>query len=260
MGQCLPSTIDAHVPLGLLEDEHDLESEQAQERGRARGNPGAGDSSAAQSSYISRESLASASGSVNRSLRESEGGGVAGSHPPAGAAASATDCRVNSENEEIEPFIALTPEEPQHELRHSAEHAAWPRNHKQAGIAHTKDMTKSSAESKSAKEVTTVAGTSVGTAANQLGFESGSRMPPPPPPLVACASVVYDLTDGKDEELCPTCLEEYTMENPQILSSCGHAYHLACIYEWLERSPYCPICAARMDFEELQGLAEFWAE
>ncbi|KAK1868024.1 hypothetical protein I4F81_010521 [Pyropia yezoensis] len=46
--------------------------------------------------------------------------------------------------------------------------------------------------------------------------------------------------------------------SPQLLSSgaaaasprCGHEFHLACIYEWLERSPYCPVCARRMVFEE----------
>jgi len=35
------------------------------------------------------------------------------------------------------------------------------------------------------------------------------------------------------------------------VASCGHAFHLPCIYEWLERSRTCPVCSRAMDFEEL---------
>ena len=40
-------------------------------------------------------------------------------------------------------------------------------------------------------------------------------------------------------------------ENPKILTQCNHHFHLACIYEWLERSPSCPVCSRTMTFEEL---------
>ena len=78
-----------------------------------------------------------------------------------------------------------------------------------------------------------------------IGFEDGTPAPPLPPPLVANSDAIYKLVDD-DEDVCPTCLEEYTADNPRIRSECGHEFHLACIYEWLERSLYCPICAKRM--------------
>lgn len=55
---------------------------------------------------------------------------------------------------------------------------------------------------------------------------------------------------SEDEDICPTCLEEYTPENPKITARCSHHYHLGCIYEWMERSDSCPICGKEMEFCE----------
>ncbi|KAM0947137.1 putative transcription factor C2H2 family [Dioscorea sansibarensis] len=60
----------------------------------------------------------------------------------------------------------------------------------------------------------------------------------------------YILTTSEDEDVCPTCLEEYTPDNPKIVTKCSHHYHLGCIYEWMERSENCPICGKEMDFCE----------
>ncbi|XP_077215402.1 E3 ubiquitin-protein ligase At3g02290-like isoform X2 [Tasmannia lanceolata] len=60
----------------------------------------------------------------------------------------------------------------------------------------------------------------------------------------------YILTSSEDEDVCPTCLEEYTSENPKIMTQCSHHYHLGCIYEWMERSETCPVCGKVMVFEE----------
>ncbi|KAK4477541.1 hypothetical protein RD792_016770 [Penstemon davidsonii] len=49
-------------------------------------------------------------------------------------------------------------------------------------------------------------------------------------------------TSNEDEDVCPTCLEEYTTENPKIVTKCSHHFHLGCIYEWMERSDNCPVC------------------
>lgn len=80
--------------------------------------------------------------------------------------------------------------------------------------------------------------------------------PPPPAPLVADKAMVYDLMD--DEDVCPTCLENYSAENPQIVAQCGHAFHLQCIVEWETRSgsPYCPICAKPMQYREKGAVAK----
>lgn len=55
---------------------------------------------------------------------------------------------------------------------------------------------------------------------------------------------------SEDEDVCPTCLEEYTTENPKILTKCSHHFHLGCIYEWMERSESCPVCGKVMAFDE----------
>ncbi|TVU46234.1 hypothetical protein EJB05_05756 [Eragrostis curvula] len=57
-----------------------------------------------------------------------------------------------------------------------------------------------------------------------------------------------DLLDNEDD--CPICLEEYHFENPKIALQCNHNFHLSCIYEWMERSQSCPVCAKVMLFHE----------
>lgn len=54
----------------------------------------------------------------------------------------------------------------------------------------------------------------------------------------------------EEEDICPTCLDEYTVENPKISAQCGHHFHLGCIYEWMERSENCPVCNKEMVFSE----------
>ncbi|KAH9303020.1 hypothetical protein KI387_014603, partial [Taxus chinensis] len=51
-----------------------------------------------------------------------------------------------------------------------------------------------------------------------------------------------NLLSSDEEDVCPTCLEEYDEENPKIITKCEHHYHLACILEWMERSDTCPVC------------------
>ncbi|KAK6141034.1 hypothetical protein DH2020_025215 [Rehmannia glutinosa] len=54
-----------------------------------------------------------------------------------------------------------------------------------------------------------------------------------------------------EEDVCPTCLEEYDLENPKIMTKCNHHFHLSCILEWQERSDTCPICDQEMIYESL---------
>jgi len=60
----------------------------------------------------------------------------------------------------------------------------------------------------------------------------------------------YFSPSAEDEDVCPTCLEDYTSENPRILMHCSHHFHLGCIYEWMERSEACPVCGNKMEFDE----------
>ncbi|KAJ8775311.1 hypothetical protein K2173_020315 [Erythroxylum novogranatense] len=60
----------------------------------------------------------------------------------------------------------------------------------------------------------------------------------------------YIYSSSEDEDVCPTCLEEYTPENPKIMTKCSHHFHLGCIYEWMERSDSCPLCGKEMEFDE----------
>ncbi|CAM8884040.1 unnamed protein product [Rhodiola kirilowii] len=68
------------------------------------------------------------------------------------------------------------------------------------------------------------------------------------------AKLSYGLTTIQpiedDEDVCPTCLDDYTPENPKIITRCSHHFHLGCIYEWMERSECCPICGKEMEFCE----------
>ncbi|CAO2819097.1 unnamed protein product [Amaranthus hypochondriacus] len=52
------------------------------------------------------------------------------------------------------------------------------------------------------------------------------------------------------EEDCPICLEEYTEENPKMLTKCEHHFHLCCILEWMERSETCPVCDKEILIDE----------
>ncbi|XP_059641594.1 probable E3 ubiquitin-protein ligase RHB1A [Cornus florida] len=52
----------------------------------------------------------------------------------------------------------------------------------------------------------------------------------------------------EEEDVCPTCLEEYDAENPKIITKCEHHFHLSCIFEWMERSNTCPVCDQEMIF------------
>nr|POF12409.1 e3 ubiquitin-protein ligase [Quercus suber] len=64
------------------------------------------------------------------------------------------------------------------------------------------------------------------------------------------AGYIYDHALQEEEDVCPTCLEEYTPENPKIVTHCSHHYHLSCIYEWMERSETCPVCCQVLTFDE----------
>lgn len=59
------------------------------------------------------------------------------------------------------------------------------------------------------------------------------------------------LAASEEGETCSTCLEPYTQDNPAIWTKCNHHFHLACIYEWMERKQTCPICERAMSFEEI---------
>ncbi|GKV16950.1 hypothetical protein SLEP1_g27515 [Rubroshorea leprosula] len=66
----------------------------------------------------------------------------------------------------------------------------------------------------------------------------------------SASGIGYVYSSSEEEDICPTCLEEYTPENPKIMTKCSHHFHLGCIYEWMERSENCPVCGKVMDFEE----------
>lgn len=61
----------------------------------------------------------------------------------------------------------------------------------------------------------------------------------------------FNVSTTEEEDVCPTCLEDYDVENPRITTKCNHQFHLSCILEWMERSDTCPICNQEMDFEAL---------
>ncbi|XP_042491327.1 probable E3 ubiquitin-protein ligase RHB1A [Macadamia integrifolia] len=58
------------------------------------------------------------------------------------------------------------------------------------------------------------------------------------------------IVSAVEEDVCPTCLEEYDKENPRIITKCEHHFHLSCILEWMERSDTCPVCDQEMIFNQ----------
>lgn len=54
-----------------------------------------------------------------------------------------------------------------------------------------------------------------------------------------------------EEDVCPTCLEEYDAQNPRIITKCKHHFHLSCILEWFERSNTCAICDKIMEVDNM---------
>ena len=93
------------------------------------------------------------------------------------------------------------------------------------------------------------------------GIETTSTVTSPPRPAAppadrarllpkGAASSASDTSDASDD-VCPTCLEAYTVDNPRMVAKCGHHYHLPCIYAWLERSPTCPMCGRTLQCDEL---------
>ncbi|XP_039133773.1 E3 ubiquitin-protein ligase At3g02290-like [Dioscorea cayenensis subsp. rotundata] len=77
-----------------------------------------------------------------------------------------------------------------------------------------------------------------------------SDLPQKRSPEKKISGSAYYFCPTEDEDVCPTCLEEYTPENPKITLQCSHDYHLSCIYEWMERSEACPVCGKIMMFVE----------
>nr|AHB08881.1 RING finger protein 1 [Suaeda glauca] len=58
----------------------------------------------------------------------------------------------------------------------------------------------------------------------------------------------YELVP-EDEDSCPICFEEYDSDNPKMVTSCDHDFHLSCLLEWMERSDSCPVCDKEMIFD-----------
>ncbi|GFP97310.1 E3 ubiquitin-protein ligase at3g02290 [Phtheirospermum japonicum] len=65
---------------------------------------------------------------------------------------------------------------------------------------------------------------------------------------------VSTANEEEDDDVCPTCLEEYDLDNPKIMTKCNHHFHLSCILEWQERSDTCPICDQEMIYESPSGV------
>eukprot|EP00262_Sarcandra_glabra_P008452 TRINITY_DN21985_c0_g1_i1.p1 TRINITY_DN21985_c0_g1~~TRINITY_DN21985_c0_g1_i1.p1 ORF type:complete len:219 (-),score=41.12 TRINITY_DN21985_c0_g1_i1:507-1163(-) len=74
-----------------------------------------------------------------------------------------------------------------------------------------------------------------------VGSPKASEVEPP-----KLSGHIVSATD--EEDVCPTCFEEYDAENPRIITKCDHHFHLSCILEWMERSDTCPICDQEMIF------------
>mmetsp|Transcript_18001 Transcript_18001/g.32051 ORF Transcript_18001/g.32051 Transcript_18001/m.32051 type:complete len:224 (-) Transcript_18001:366-1037(-) len=88
------------------------------------------------------------------------------------------------------------------------------------------------------------------------GLDSSfSTSPELPPPSIPKGFQMMEESD-RDADVCPTCLEGYDSDNPMIMTQCKHHFHLACIFEWLERSQLCPVCSTVMRNADGQKFLE----
>lgn len=92
-----------------------------------------------------------------------------------------------------------------------------------------------------AAAVAAVAAAAAGSKPSKLGTVSAAE-------FTAVAELLG--VDGDDEDFCPTCLEAYTDDDPKIFTRCGHAFHMQCIFAWLERKSTCPLCESPMDVQD----------
>ncbi|KAJ9535287.1 hypothetical protein OSB04_un001614 [Centaurea solstitialis] len=95
----------------------------------------------------------------------------------------------------------------------------------------------------------------------QIPSEESSKKGHPDIPLMVALEKVkskVNTISEDDEDICPICLEEYTSENPRIVTKCSHHYHLSCIYEWNERSETCPVCSKVTTLLMSNQMVRFW--
>lgn len=67
-------------------------------------------------------------------------------------------------------------------------------------------------------------------------------------------SMKHEIPQELDDE-CVICMEGFTDENPRIptLCDCGEnkaCFHLPCLYQWIAKSKNCPVCAAKIVWQE----------
>ncbi|PSS04368.1 E3 ubiquitin-protein like [Actinidia chinensis var. chinensis] len=62
-------------------------------------------------------------------------------------------------------------------------------------------------------------------------------------------SIDLKVSATEEEDVCPTCFEDYDAQNPKITTKCNHHFHLSCILEWMEKSDTCPICDQRRGYQ-----------
>ncbi|KAK4372916.1 hypothetical protein RND71_008300 [Anisodus tanguticus] len=56
-----------------------------------------------------------------------------------------------------------------------------------------------------------------------------------------------DLSLGSD---CAICLDVIRDEEPaRLVPGCNHGFHLECIYLWLSKQPFCPVCRHKLEPE-----------
>ncbi|CAA0813627.1 RING-H2 finger B1A [Striga hermonthica] len=94
-------------------------------------------------------------------------------------------------------------------------------------------------------------------ATTQLAFFPNSQRKVGPGPefsMLSPLNVTKMEEKEEEEDVCPTCLEEYDSENPKIVTKCNHHFHLSCILEWQERSDTCPVCDQEMIYESPLGV------
>jgi len=66
-------------------------------------------------------------------------------------------------------------------------------------------------------------------------------------PKATFSTSLADMFRFNQQDSCPICFDEFQAGNEVTqLPSCNHIYHPACIREWLNKSPLCPMCRSNV--------------
>jgi hypothetical protein len=77
-----------------------------------------------------------------------------------------------------------------------------------------------------------------GMLCGSLGTKSGA-------PCKMKMPCMWHVHHQEQEEVCPICME--VIASPVYVTNCRHQFHNDCLFKWMEKSDFCPVCRSSND-------------